>query len=268
MRRAAFILAALLAAAGSAQAAGLKRLYALDCGRQIGKDQSRWTPGINQGKPVELSNNCYLILHERGALLWETGVPDFIASRPEGVSTGNGAIVMYRDKTLMAQLQGLGVKPDEIAYVAISHTHGDHTGNLKAFAKSKVLVQAAEYDAALKLITSPFAAGQEIVKLNGDHDVFGDGSVTIISTPGHTPGHQSLLVKLPKTGPVILSGDFVHFRISWEKKLVPAFNVDQAKSLASIERVRELVAETKAQLWIGHDKDDTAKVRHAPQFYE
>ncbi len=97
-----------------AEAAGIKRLYVLDCGRQIGKDQSRWTPGINVGQPIELSNNCALVQHERGTLLWETGVPDAIAGQRDGVTVAQGAIVMFRDQTLMGQLESLGVKPEAI----------------------------------------------------------------------------------------------------------------------------------------------------------
>ncbi len=109
---------------------------------------------------------------------------------------------------------------------------------------------------------------QNVEMLSGDRDVFGDGSVTIISTPGHTPGHQSLLVKLPKTGALILTGDLVHFQNMWDNKIVPPFNFNQQQSLASIKRVVKLVAEHKAQLWIGHDRDRTARIDRAPKFYE
>jgi glyoxylase-like metal-dependent hydrolase (beta-lactamase superfamily II) len=263
-------LAALAAAAlaSSAGAEGLKRLYVLDCGRQIAKDQSRWTPGVNVGQPREFSNNCYLIQHERGTLLWETGVPDSVAEAKDGLTVANGALVMFRDKTLLGQLASLGVKPDDITFVAISHSHGDHIGNAKAFGKPKILMQKPEYEFAMKMIPKPLNDGQNVELLEGDRDVFGDGSVTILSTPGHTPGHQSLLVKLPKTGAVILTGDLVHFQYMWDNKLVPPFNFDKDQSLASIERIARVMADNKAQLWIGHDKDITAKVNRAPAYYE
>jgi N-acyl homoserine lactone hydrolase len=259
-------LAVTLAAAGGAN--GLKRMYVLDCGRLIAKDQSRWTPGVNAGQPREFSNNCYLFQHERGTLLWETGVPDSVAEHKDGLTAPSGAIVWFRDKTLKSQLKSLGVKPDDVTYVAISHAHGDHIGNAKAFAKSKTLMQKLEHESAMKMIPRPLNDDQNVEMLSGDRDVFGDGSITIISTPGHTPGHQSLLVKLPKTGVLILTGDLVHFQYMWDNKVVPPFNFNKEQSLVSIERIATLLAGHKAQLWIGHDKDITAKVDRAPKFYE
>src|SRR5688572_28414987 len=95
---------ALVAGPSHAGANGLKRMYVLDCGRLIAKDQSRWTPGVNAGQPRELSNNCYLFQHERGTLLWETGVPDSVIERKDGLASPNGAVVWLRDKTLEGQL--------------------------------------------------------------------------------------------------------------------------------------------------------------------
>lgn len=259
-------LAATLAAAAGPN--GLQRMYVLDCGRLIAKDQSRWTPGVNAGQPREFSNNCYLFQHERGTLLWETGVPDSVTKHKDGLTAPSGAIVWFRDKTLENQLESLGVKPEDITYVAMSHSHGDHIGNVKAFANSKILMQKLEHEFAMSTTPKPLNDDQNVEMLSGDHDVFGDGSVTVISTPGHTPGHQSLLVKLPKTGALILTGDLVHFQYMWDNKVVPPFNFDKEQSLASIERVVELVAKHKAQLWIGHDKDITARINRAPKFYE
>ena len=98
--------------------------------------------------------------------------------------------------------------------------------------------------------------------------MFGDGSVTIISTPGHTPGHQSLLVKLPKTGAVLLSGDAVHFKSNWDNRRVPAINADKDKTLASMQRMADMLAKEKAQLWINHDKAQRDTLKMAPEFYE
>src|SRR6184192_4667778 len=203
-------------------AGGIEKLYVLDCGQNIGKDQSRWSPGVNEGKAIEFSDNCYLIRHDKGVLLWDTGIPDAVAAMPDGMVVASGAITYRRVKTLAAQLEQIGVKPSDVTYVAVSHTHGDHVGNVALFPASTVLIQGAEYDWAMAGSNKPaFGPSATITRLAGDHDVFGDGSVTILSTPGHTPGHQSLLVRLPKTGYVVLSGDAVHFRDNWDNKRVP-----------------------------------------------
>lgn len=269
------LLAALLCAAPvaiptpSAAQGGIERLYVLDCGQNVGKDQARWSPGVNEGKPIEFSDNCYLIRHAKGLLLWDTGVPDAVAAMPDGMVVGGGALTYRRAKTLAAQLAELGVKPAEVSYVAVSHTHGDHIGNLGLFPSSTILIQGAEYDWAMGLPTKPaFVATQTIEKLAGDRDVFGDGSVTILSTPGHTPGHQSLLVVLPKTGALVLSGDAVHFRDNWEQRRVPSMNVNRDQTLASLERLASVLAERKATLWINHDRAQSATLRYAPAFYE
>ena len=257
------------AAIGASAQGGVQRLYVLDCGKNTGKDQGRWSPGVNEGKAIDFSDNCYLIRHEKGLLLWDTGVPDAVAGMADGMVVGNGALIYRRAKTLVGQLAEIGVKPDEIAYVAVSHTHGDHVGNVALFPSSSVLIQGAEYDWAMGLPTKPaFVSTQAIVRLVGDKDVFGDGSVVILSTPGHTPGHQSLLVRLPKTGALVLSGDAVHFRDNWEQKRVPAMNASKEQTLASLQRIADVMAERKAQLWINHDKAQSESLRYAPMYYE
>jgi glyoxylase-like metal-dependent hydrolase (beta-lactamase superfamily II) len=122
-------------------------------------------------------------------------------------------------------------------------------------------------------LPSPLGVGlfkpeHPVKKLEGDYDVFGDASATLISTPGHTPGHQSLLVKLPKTGAVLLSGDAVHFKDNWDKRRVPAGNTSKEQTLASMTRVAEVMAKEKTQLWINHDKAQGDTLKHAPAFYD
>jgi len=263
------VMGAVLGVGIDAASAGVEKLYVLDCGQNVGKDQSRWSPGVNEGKAIEFSDNCYLIRHDKGLLLWDTGVPDAVAAMPDGMVVANGAITYRRVKTLAAQLDQIGVKPAAVTYVAVSHTHGDHVGNVGLFAASTVLIQGAEYDWAMAGPNKPaFAATQTIKKLAGDHDVFGDGSVTIVSTPGHTPGHQSLLVKLSKTGALLLSGDAVHFQDNWTHRRVPSMNVNRDQTLASLQRIATLLDERQAQLWINHDKPQSDRLKYAPAFYE
>ena len=258
--------AAVIGIGVGAASAGVDKLYVLDCGQNIGKDQSRWSPGVNEGKAIEFSDNCYLIRHDKGVLLWDTGIPDSVAAMPDGMVVASGAITYRRAKTLASQLEQIGVKPADVTYLAVSHTHGDHVGNVVLFPTSTVLIQGAEYDWAMAGPAKPaFAATQKIEKLAGDRDVFGDGTVKIIATPGHTPGHQSLLVQLPKTGWLLLSGDAVHFQDNWTHKRVPSMNFNRDQTLASLQRIAALLDERKAQLWINHDKPQSATLRYAPR---
>jgi N-acyl homoserine lactone hydrolase len=258
---------ALLLAAGPLRAQGIDKLYVLDCGWAHAPDKSRWSPGVDVGVAVDISDNCFLIHHQTGGyLMWDTGIADAVADMPNGSPSPAGT--WYRPKKLADQLAAIGVKPGDIRYVAISHTHADHVGNVDMFPTATVIIQKAEYDWAFAQKTPPFAANHPAMKLEGDKDVFGDGSVVVISTPGHTPGHESLLVHLPKTGYVVLSGDVAHFKSNWDNRRVPGFNFDQEKSRASMQRIADLMAEHKAQLWINHDKPQSDALRHSPQFYE
>ncbi|MEW6450842.1 MAG: N-acyl homoserine lactonase family protein [Pseudomonadota bacterium] len=254
--------------AQSASAAGVERLYILNCGEGVAGDIGRWSPGVNEGKPMDFVDNCYLIKHSSGWLLWDTGITDAVANMPDGLKPSDPRATLWkRPKTLAAQLAELNVKPSDIKYVAISHTHPDHIGNVTMFPQSTLLVQQAEYDWPSPL-GPRFKPEHPVNKLNGDHDVFGDGSLTLIATPGHTPGHQSLLVKLPKTGAILLSGDMVHFKSNWENRGVPVNNDSQDKSKASMEKAAGILAKEKAQLWINHDKAQRDSLKMSPQYFE
>jgi N-acyl homoserine lactone hydrolase len=256
---------------GSAQQAkpGLERLYILNCGEGVAGDIGRWSPGVNEGKSMDFVDNCYLIKHSQGWMLWDTGVPDAVAAMPDGQAPADPKATHWRrPETLASQLDALGVKPSDIKYLAVSHTHPDHIGNVGLFPASMLLVQKAEYDWPSPLGVGRFKPEHPATRLEGDHDVFGDGSVVIVATPGHTPGHQSLLVKLPKTGAVLLSGDAVHFKDNWEHRRVPAQNSDKDKTVASMQRMADLMAKEQAQLWINHDKAQRDGLKMAPAYYE
>ena len=264
------LLASLPLAGGAAyaQTKGVDRLYILNCGEGATADLSRWTPGQNAGVAREFVDNCYLIHHQQGWLLWDTGVPDAVADMADGlVPSDPKAVKWKRPKKLVAQLAELGVKPGDLKYLAVSHTHPDHIGNVEAFPQTMLLVQKAEYEWPAPLGLR-FKAEHPVTKLEGDRDVFGDGSVTIIATPGHTPGHQSLLVKLPKTGALVLSGDAVHFRENWDKRVTPGMNVDANQTQASMQKIADILAREKGQLWINHDKPQRDSLKMAPGFYE
>ena len=258
---------ATILAALPAAAAGVDRLYILDCGQIAAPDKARWTPGINVGVPIEVSDNCYLIRHGQGWFLWDTGLPDAVAAQAEGVK-GPFGFVMKRPKTLAGQLDELGLKPGDINGMAVSHTHPDHIGNVEMFPQVMLYVQKAEYDWPNADGTPRFNPNHPVTKLEGDRDVFGDGSVVIISTPGHTPGHQSLLVRLPKTGAVVLSGDAVHLKENWDNRRVPSMNTGKDETLASMQRIADILAKEHAQLWINHDKPQSDAQKKSPQFYD
>ena len=262
---------ALSATAGHAQSAkpGVEKLYILNCGEGVAGDISRWSPGVNEGKSMDFVDNCYLIKHSQGWLLWDTGIPDAVAAMPNGLAPADPrATTWRRPKTLAAQLEQLGVKPSDIKAVAVSHTHPDHIGNVELFPQVMLFVQKAEYEWPGEGGAPRFKPEHPVTKVEGDHDVFGDGSVMIISTPGHTPGHQALLVRLPKTGAVVLSGDAVHFKANWDNRRVPAMNVSKEQTLASMQRIADIVEKEHGQLWINHDKPQSDAQKKAPDYYE
>ncbi len=267
---AAFFALALAGVAAPAQTpVGVDKLYILDCGQGVAGDISRWSPGVNVGKSMDFVDSCYLIHHAKGWLLWDTGVADAVAAMPDGLAPADPRMVHWKKpKTLASQLEQLGVKPGDITFVAISHTHPDHIGNVELFPQATLLVQKAEYDWPNAQGGPRFKPEHPVQKLEGDRDVFGDGSAMILATPGHTPGHQSLLVKLPKTGALVLTGDAVHFQSNWENRRVPENNVDKDKTLASMARLAGVLDKDKAQLWINHDKAQRDGLKLAPDFYD
>jgi N-acyl homoserine lactone hydrolase len=257
------------------------RLYRLDCGHSVANDESVWTPGKNVGRSVQFSSTCWLIKHKNAWVLWDTGVPEATLNDPRGWSTLPKLIVYHLDKSLTSQLADIGLKPSDITYVVISHTHGDHIGNVGLFPDSTVVMQRAEYNwihsgngpnenvnqlmaLARKLLGTP----KKLQLIDGDDDLFGDGSVTLISTPGHTPGSQSLLVHLKNSGFIILSGDVAHSKENLQNDVVPTLNTNKAQSIASMEEIKRLMKTYKATIFINHDKQQTDTLKLLPAFYD
>ena len=202
-------------------------------------------------------------------MLWDTGLTDAIAAMPDGLKPGDAkATHWYRPKTLASQLEQLGVKPSDIKFVALSHSHPDHAGNVEMFPQAMLFVQKAEYHWPGANSQPRFKPEHPVTKLEGDKDLFGDGSVTIIATPGHTPGHQSLLINLPKSGALLLTGDVVHFKDNWDNRRVPEINSNKEQSITSMQRVADIVAKQKAALWINHDKAQRDTLKMSPEYYE
>jgi glyoxylase-like metal-dependent hydrolase (beta-lactamase superfamily II) len=253
------------------------RLYVINCGENHAKDLSAWTTTADQGKPYVFSNNCYLIKHRAEWVLWDSGNADRIAAMPGGLPNPRGTSIAFMKKPLIDSLREIGVAPADIRHFAMSHSHGDHSGNANLFAASTIYMQGAEYDAVFgpepqkynfSLANFEKLRSAKIIRLNGDYDVFGDGSVVIKATPGHTPGHQSLFVRLPKTGPVLLSGDAVHLKANWEAKRVPSINYNAEQSVRSMNEMDAFIRATGAKLLINHDPEQSATVPKAPAFIE
>ena len=255
-------------------ASGVQRMYVLYCGELKVPDIAPWTNGAHAGEPRTFSDNCYLIQHANGWMLWDSGLSDALLDKP---ASGPRGMQMSRSKTLAGQLAELGVSFDQIKFLAFSHSHQDHIGNANLFSHATVYLQSTEYAAMFGATPEKFGFApatyqnlkvNTIKQIDGDYDVFGDGSVEILSTPGHTPGHQSLLVHLPHTGALILSGDVAHFQENFDLRRVPAFNYNIDQSKQSMDKLAAVMQKEHAQLWINHDAQQNASIRHAPEFYD
>jgi N-acyl homoserine lactone hydrolase len=203
--------------------------------------------------------SCYLVKHGDDYLLWDTG---------HAMTAPNVAPKV----SIADQLAKLDLNPDQIKYVGISHYHADHTGQVASFPKALLLIGQGDWDR----IASPNPPTGVNYKpfegwTNGENkveplvnDVFGDGSVIVLNTPGHTPGHHSLLVKLPQTGALIITGDAAHFRENYDSDGVPWFNYDRAQTIASLERLKKIAANFNATVIIQHDARDVEKLPAFP----
>ena len=250
-------------------------LQVFECGEVEVRDISLFSPGVDVGVKKELTDSCYLIQHPKGNMIWDTGLNDALMGK--SVEAFDGKLSLSVSNPLASQLAAINIKPEDIDYLGISHFHGDHTGNANLFNQASLLIQQAEYDAAFGENPAQFGFApdsyaqldrEKIKVLNGEFDVFNDGSVIIKPAPGHTPGHQVLLVNLEKEGPIVLSGDLYHFTKNREHRRVPSFNFDKEQTLKAMEEIEKLVDDKKAQFWIQHDKEQNQTIRHSPNFYE
>src|SRR5437868_4151531 len=241
------------------------RLYVLDCGKinVANGDSMGFKPG--ELATANMVTPCFLIVHPRGTLVWDTGeIPD--SAFATGVTPAKqGAFTV--DRPLLPQLAAIGYAPADITYLALSHYHGDHVANASLFAGSTWIVQQGDRDAIFaprpekqqKLgavgnaaYFADLAKSKTLLLKGEDRDVFGDGTVVIKFTPGHTPGHQSLFLKLAKTGPVLLSGELYHYPEEITYKRIPSFDSNKEDTAKSRAMIEEFVKKNNAQLWIQH----------------
>ncbi|MDH3767784.1 MAG: N-acyl homoserine lactonase family protein [Gammaproteobacteria bacterium] len=280
-RCAVFLLYAMLVISGcqvdvspEAKTKSVLKLYVFDCGMLRFESIESFSISDDEINIRDLIVPCYVVEHEKGRLLWDGGLP----SKTANVDGWHGEGMLSRlDRTFSEQLLEIGLDMSSFDYAAYSHMHFDHVGVANEVNGATLIIQKKEYDAAFAdEVTVPGfdptlynnLKDSARILIEGDHDVFGDGLVRIISAPGHTPGHQVLFLDLANSGPVVLSGDLYHFAISrWERR-VPEFNVDRDMTLASMDRVEALVEETGASFWIEHELAFFVQLNKAPAYYD
>jgi N-acyl homoserine lactone hydrolase len=256
------------------------RMYVLDCGSMSIKDMGLFSDtGKYDGQAGSIVDTCFLIRHPKGNLLWDTGLSDTLVGHD--VPANADGVAIHVGRGLLDQLRQIGIAPSDIAYLAFSHFHIDHTGNANAFGSATWIVNQAELNWALGDPTPPivdpasFSAirSAHTIMISSDYDVFGDGLVRILRTPGHTPGHQVLLVKLPKSGAVILSGDLYHQQSDRPSRAgsdaqIMRVNTSRAETLASMDRVEGIIRNTHARLIVQHDSGDYSRLPKSPAYMD
>lgn len=250
------------------------KLYVFDCGMLRFASIESFSVSDEETDIRDLIVPCFVVEHEKGRLLWDGGLP----SKTAEVDGWQGKGMLSRlDRAFSEQLQDIGLDMSSFDFAAFSHMHFDHVGVANEVIGATLIIQKKEYDAAFAdEVTVPGfdpslynnLKDADRILIEGDHDVFGDALVRIISAPGHTPGHQVLFIDLQNSGPVVLSGDLYHFAISRQDRRVPKFNVDRELTLASMDRIEALVAETGATFWIEHELALFKKLKKAPAFYD
>ncbi len=252
------------------------KLYTFDGGTVMVNNLELFSQDTTyKGQTKEFADAFYVISHPDGNLMWDAGLPEMLVGMAEPFTPPPGAFSVSRRDSVLNQLKSIGMTPDDIKFIALSHTHFDHSGHANVLKNATWLVQEAEYS----MITSDeikngenvglydaIAELTKVKKLNGDHDVFGDGSVIIKSMPGHTPGHQVLYLDLPENGPTLLTGDLFHLYENRQFKRVPIFNFDVAQTLESMDAFETFAKEKGAKVYLQHQKEDFNKMPKAPNY--
>jgi len=256
-----------------ASAFAANKLWRLDCGAIQEDDLNLFSDTYAYvGKSTRLTASCYLIKHQDTYMLWETGLSEELLGLP---LTGPGSKGESLKRSLRDQLTSIGVDARQIEIIGISHYHSDHTGQARNFPQARLLMGKGDIQALrtpgstrAKPLEHWINGSGQLEELVGDKDVFGDQTVVMLELPGHTPGHYGLLVKLSRTGYVLLSGDVAHFSENYRNDGVPIFNSDRAQSLASLSRFKGIAKNLRATVVIQHEEQDIAKLPPFPAFAE
>ncbi|MEX0298603.1 MAG: N-acyl homoserine lactonase family protein [Kordiimonas sp.] len=246
------------------------KLYALDCGTIEMFDTAGFSSEGHFSGPATLANGCFLIRHPKGDLLWDTGHDEAIADMPDGQPESWG--ISRTAHKLTDQLAELGLTTADIDYLALSHWHPDHSGNAGKFRDSLFLAQQDEHafmfskemkaNAGMSKLFAPLET-LDTKLFENELDVFGDGTAVIKHMAGHTSGHSVLLVRLPESGPVLLSGDLHILEKGMAHGAVPVFNTDKEATHASQAAFTVLAEQEGARIIIQHDM---AHFKRLPQF--
>lgn len=259
------------------QATAKVRVYTLDCGHLFFYDMGLFSDtGEYDGQRGAMPVPCFLIRHPKGDLMWDTGFGDLTARQLQDMYGPFGILATPRTP-LTRQLAALGVSPDQVEYLALSHLHADHAGGANLFPRSTWLLYRNEIawatatpapsGVAPALFSAYRTAKVEWLNDN-DHDVFGDGSVRILRASGHSAGHAVLMLQLARAGTVILSGDLAHTLQSHKHRRVPLTNYSRAETLASFDRVDKLIANRQGRLIVQHSPEHFAALPKPPAFLD
>jgi glyoxylase-like metal-dependent hydrolase (beta-lactamase superfamily II) len=254
------------------------RLYAIDCGHLSIRDMAMFSDtGEFDGQQGEMAVPCFLIRHPKGDLIWDTGLGDHLTGQKlDALYAPIGAKATI-DTPLTSQLSKLNLTPNDIEFLSFSRLHLDHVGNSPLFKHSTWLLNRKEVtwattDRSAVGIVPDLFSGYRDAKVewlgDDDQDVFGDGRVRILRTPGHTAGHASLMLQLANAGTVILSGDLYHTQLNHAKHLVPPYNYNRAETLASFDRIEKLLTNRRARLVIEHSVEDFEALPKFPAYLD
>jgi glyoxylase-like metal-dependent hydrolase (beta-lactamase superfamily II) len=218
------------------------------------------------GQSKQFTDAYYVISHPKGNLMWDAGLPEQLVI-PEPYNEPSGVYRIQRPDSLANQLKSIGFTIDDFKYFAMSHSHFDHTGHANYLKNATLLIQENEYNAnladTLQQKNAAMTALTNVKKINGDYDVFGDGTVVIKYMPGHTIGHQVLYVEVAGLDkPVLLTGDLYHFEENRENKGVPSFNYDVKQTLESMDKFEAFAKEKNATVIIQHSPKDYKKLEN------